>query len=340
MNAIALPSEFSEVASICTATDVVIGGRTVLGIEDARALHAGLGVGRDYTSWIKGRISKYGFTDNVDYQTFDSPDLVNQSCEGITPTQAPRTGKGGDRRSVVYRLTLDMAKELAMVENNDRGRLVRRYFIWVDEQARQRDGHDAHTLDAKTVGGIVKAVVGKQIDDRIESRLSEIARLLEEDRRPPAVVTVPTGSTLVRPHARRLSVAHEKVTSLRALIDRLEGFFPPDAPPLIPPLFQGLQLRKIDEETMAPTLRAGHDYALVRPIDRYDGEGIYFIHNGHNETMYRADGLSPVGVRMWRDNKAFCGMPFDLPKPEFNRMVRAKVVLACTLADFHWRRAA
>ncbi|MGL4465187.1 MAG: antA/AntB antirepressor family protein [Planctomycetia bacterium] len=40
----------------------------------------------------------------VDYEVFDSPELGDQP------------GKGGDRRSKLYALTLDMAKELAMVE--------------------------------------------------------------------------------------------------------------------------------------------------------------------------------------------------------------------------------
>lgn len=80
MNAIALPAEFAEVASICTATEVEIGGRSVLGIEDARTLHAGLGVGRDYTNWIKGRIAKYGFKEGEDYevaQDLRSPNPAN-----------------------------------------------------------------------------------------------------------------------------------------------------------------------------------------------------------------------------------------------------------------------
>ena len=34
---------------------------------NARDLHAFLGVKRDFTSWIKGRISQYGFVEGVDY---------------------------------------------------------------------------------------------------------------------------------------------------------------------------------------------------------------------------------------------------------------------------------
>jgi hypothetical protein len=74
-DAVTVPAEFRLIAAICTATDVVIGSRTVLGIDDARDLHQGLGVGTDYTTWIKGRIQKYGFQAAVDYEVSQSRNL-------------------------------------------------------------------------------------------------------------------------------------------------------------------------------------------------------------------------------------------------------------------------
>lgn len=71
---------------------------------DARTLHKELKVGKDFTNWIKGRISKYEFVENEDYK-LDSPKRANQNS------------RGGDRKSKIYSLTLDMAKELSMVEN-------------------------------------------------------------------------------------------------------------------------------------------------------------------------------------------------------------------------------
>lgn len=84
---------------------------------DARELHAFLEVGKDFTTWMRDRVAQYGFSEGQDFAVFDSPKLGNQ------------TGRGGDRRSKVYALTLDMAKELAMVERNWRGRQARKYFI-------------------------------------------------------------------------------------------------------------------------------------------------------------------------------------------------------------------
>ena len=85
---------------------------------DARTLHGALEVGRDFSNWIKDRIEKYGFFDGVDFQTC-SPELASE--------------KHGGQNKIDYRLSLSMAKELAMVENNDRGREVRQYLIKVEE---------------------------------------------------------------------------------------------------------------------------------------------------------------------------------------------------------------
>ncbi len=83
----------------------------------ARDLHAFLEVRRDFTTWIKQRIAKFGFVENQDFVVFDSPVPVNQVCHG------------GDRRSKEYFVALDMAKELSMVERTPKGKEARRYFI-------------------------------------------------------------------------------------------------------------------------------------------------------------------------------------------------------------------
>lgn len=70
---------------------------------DARTLHKELKVGKDFTTWINGRINKYEFIEN-DYYKFCSPKRGSK-------------GRGG-HNITDYSLTLDMAKELSMVENN------------------------------------------------------------------------------------------------------------------------------------------------------------------------------------------------------------------------------
>ncbi|MCP4747998.1 MAG: phage antirepressor Ant [Desulfobacteraceae bacterium] len=91
---------------------------------NARDLHEFLGVRRDFTTWIKARIKQYYFVENRDFT------LIHPNG-GIK-------GKGGDRRSKEYHLTLDMAKELSMVERTDRGREARQYFIECERIAKAK----------------------------------------------------------------------------------------------------------------------------------------------------------------------------------------------------------
>lgn len=91
---------------------------------NARDLHAFLEVGRRFTTWIQGRISEYEFVEGEDFTV-------------ITDLRLPDPGvsKARVQEATEYHLTLDMAKELAMIENNAMGRRVRRYFIQRERQA-------------------------------------------------------------------------------------------------------------------------------------------------------------------------------------------------------------
>ncbi|EJY9651686.1 antA/AntB antirepressor family protein [Campylobacter coli] len=76
---------------------------------NAREIFQFLNSEQEYSNWIKNRISHYNFIENQDY-------IIE-----IVYT------KGRPRKE--YYVTLDMAKELCMVENNEKGRQARRYFI-------------------------------------------------------------------------------------------------------------------------------------------------------------------------------------------------------------------
>lgn len=82
---------------------------------NARDLHAFLESKQDFSTWIKNRIKQYGFIENADYQAFHN--FVECS-----------NGIGGTTR-IEYALSIDMAKELSMVEGNEKGKEARRYFI-------------------------------------------------------------------------------------------------------------------------------------------------------------------------------------------------------------------
>ncbi|EAY1317966.1 antA/AntB antirepressor family protein [Salmonella enterica] len=103
------------------------------GVVSAKALHIALGVGNDFSTWAKLRIDEFGFVMGTDYAVFDSSDFRNQSTNIDLHSENWKTKRGGDRRSKDYLLSLGMAKELAMVERNEQGRAVRRYFIKCEE---------------------------------------------------------------------------------------------------------------------------------------------------------------------------------------------------------------
>lgn len=86
-------------------------------LVDARELHEKLESKRDFSNWITDRIEKYDFIENIDFTTI----LLKST---------------GGRPRIEYALTLDTAKEIAMVENNEQGRKIRRYFIEVEKKAR------------------------------------------------------------------------------------------------------------------------------------------------------------------------------------------------------------
>ena len=92
---------------------------------NARDLHVYLEVGRDFSSWIKQRIEKYAFAEGVDFTK-----ALTGSGELI---------QSGITRSIEYFLSIDMAKELCMVENNDQGQLARRYFIMIEKAYRKSE---------------------------------------------------------------------------------------------------------------------------------------------------------------------------------------------------------
>ncbi len=105
---------------------------------NARELHKWLKVGRVFANWIKDRIEKYDFVENLDYfkviphrelkqdKNFDLPKLANQ-----------KNKRGGDVRSIEYILSIGMAKEVAMLENNELGKKIRKYFIRTEERFKQ-----------------------------------------------------------------------------------------------------------------------------------------------------------------------------------------------------------
>ncbi|MEN2666001.1 phage antirepressor KilAC domain-containing protein [Listeria aquatica] len=88
---------------------------------NVRLLHQKLQATTKFADWIKRRIKQYGFIENEDYFS-----LLKSEKREIGGTTAKD-----------YIFTLDAGKELAMVENTEQGRAIRKYFIEVEKRARK-----------------------------------------------------------------------------------------------------------------------------------------------------------------------------------------------------------
>lgn len=90
------------------------GEKVVYGSE----LHEILGVKSNYRDWVKNRLNDCEAIENEDFQIF-----------------AKNLAKG--RPAQDHIIKLDTAKEMAMLERNEKGKQVRRYFITVEEKYNQ-----------------------------------------------------------------------------------------------------------------------------------------------------------------------------------------------------------
>ncbi|WP_417448356.1 antA/AntB antirepressor family protein [Idiomarina abyssalis] len=106
--------------NIITITSNQFEGNSIATVN-ARELHAYLESKQDFSTWIKARISKYSFVEDVDFV--------------CSTNLGSKEGRGG-HNAIDYHISLDMAKELSMVENNEKGREARRYFIECERKAK------------------------------------------------------------------------------------------------------------------------------------------------------------------------------------------------------------
>lgn len=74
-----------------------------------------------FADWIKQRIEQYEFLENEEFVK-----LRNFATVGNLK-----------RPQLDYFLTIDMAKELCMIENNNKGKKIRRYFIETEKRYRE-----------------------------------------------------------------------------------------------------------------------------------------------------------------------------------------------------------
>ncbi len=95
-------------------------------LVSARELYAFLGVKTDFSEWCK-RMFEYGFVENQDYSLL-------------------KIGERSAHNKIDYALTLDTAKEIAMIQRSTKGREARQYFIECEKELRQIQQNPKHQL--------------------------------------------------------------------------------------------------------------------------------------------------------------------------------------------------
>ncbi|HFF9634777.1 antA/AntB antirepressor family protein [Campylobacter coli] len=127
---------------------------------NAREIFQFLNSEQEYANWIKNRISHYNFIENQDYII----ELVYT--------------KGRPRKE--YYITLDMAKELCMVENNEKGRQARRYFIECEKRLKNLEQEKMQKLAFRQSLGYKSQL--KQQKEHYENKIKALQYDLENKK--------------------------------------------------------------------------------------------------------------------------------------------------------------
>ncbi|EMH3716928.1 antA/AntB antirepressor family protein, partial [Campylobacter coli] len=127
---------------------------------NAREIFQFLNSEQEYANWIKNRISHYNFIENQDYII----ELVYT--------------KGRPRKE--YYVTLDMAKELCMVENNEKGRQARRYFIECEKRLKNLEQEKMQKLAFRQSLGYKSQL--KQQKEHYENKIKALQYDLENKK--------------------------------------------------------------------------------------------------------------------------------------------------------------
>ncbi|ELE1454492.1 antA/AntB antirepressor family protein [Campylobacter jejuni] len=127
---------------------------------NAREIFQFLNSEQEYANWIKNRISHYNFIENQDYII----ELVYT--------------KGRPRKE--YYITLDMAKELCMVENNEKGRQARRYFIECEKRLKNLEQEKMQKLAFRQSLGYKSQL--KQQKEHYENKIKALQYDLEHKK--------------------------------------------------------------------------------------------------------------------------------------------------------------
>ncbi|ECL2560684.1 phage antirepressor Ant [Campylobacter jejuni] len=147
-----------QIQKIQIYNDKTIGAE--INSANAREIFQFLNSEQEYANWIKNRISHYDFIENQDY-------IIE-----IVYT------KGRPRKE--YYVTLNMAKELCMVENNEKGRQARRYFIDCEKRLKNLEAEQMQKLAFRQSLGYKSQL--KQQKEHYENKIKALKYDLENKK--------------------------------------------------------------------------------------------------------------------------------------------------------------
>lgn len=107
-----------------------------------RDLHEFLGIKTPFRVWHQRMIAYYGFEENEDYKK-----VFEKSYTA-----------GGEQAVVDYMISVDMAKEIAMVQRSIKGKTARKYFIEVEKKFRANQVEVTNALPISTNSLVVDSI--------------------------------------------------------------------------------------------------------------------------------------------------------------------------------------
>lgn len=128
-------------------------GQDEINTVNARELHSFLEVESKFTDWFSRRVKDYGFEEDRDFCS-----VLSKSSVGRPTTD--------------FFISLDMAKELSMVERNAKGREARKYFIECERKLRERS-LDSYTAGTSKFDVLIAALQGmKELEEKQNRQLA------------------------------------------------------------------------------------------------------------------------------------------------------------------------
>lgn len=136
--------------SLIQITKNTINGAEINSVN-AREIHEYLKVKTKFADWIKRAIEKYDFIENQDFIVLKNGNGTNAFID--------------------YIITLEMGKELAMLENNPKGKEIRKQFIDLEKKL----------LNQKPLTVNEQIALIAQGHQEVEQRLTQIEYKIEND---------------------------------------------------------------------------------------------------------------------------------------------------------------